>query len=173
MTLSEQLDPYQQEAADFILSRMASALFYEQGTGKTWVTAGVIERLPFSARVLLVVPLANVETTWIKMVAQLNVDVHRSWESYARTRRRACVRPQVLLVHYEALPGFIRRARTERWTLIAYDESQRLKARGSKYSRTAARFKFAEHRLILSGTPIEQHTIDLFGQFRFLDKALL
>lgn len=171
--IADRLDPYQTEAVDFILSREAAALFYEQGTGKTWVTAGVIERLPPDSRVLLIVPLANVETTWVRMMAELDVDVHRTWESYARTRRCVCARPQVLLVHYEALSGFIKRARIVRWSLIAYDESQRLKARGSKYSRTAARFKYADRRLILSGTPIEQHTIDLFGQFRFLDKNLL
>lgn len=159
----DQLYPFQKEAANFAASRSGSALFLEQGCGKTWITAGLIEQLmsrSFSG--LLIVPLSNIQTTWETLLKRLPLRICRTWEAF-----KAASVPRVLLLHYEAVHRLIKRLRKQAWTLVVYDESQRLKGRGTKASRDAAKFKDVKHRVILSGTPVEQAPQDLWAQFRF------
>lgn len=166
MTVAEQLRPYQRGAVDFICDHAGAALFFEQGTGKTWVIAGAIERL-LGARDRFtgacVVPLANLETTWVRTLARIEgLKVCRTLDEL-----RATPGHRLLLLNYERVRPVIKKLRKISWTLFAYDESQRLKARGSKQSRDAARLVSVEHRVLLSGTPIEQCPQDLWAQFRF------
>lgn len=175
--LYEQLYGYQREAVDFALNRRGAALFLDQGTGKTWVTAAIVERMTAGqgeASILLVVPLANLETTWAATLERVDgLIVARDWPTFSRTTGARC-----LLIHYEGLPAIIKKAKKHRWDLIVYDESQRLKARATKQSKMAEKLTWIRganarvinpdcRRILLSGTPIEQSPIDLWGQFRF------
>ncbi|MFP4471006.1 MAG: DEAD/DEAH box helicase [Bacteroidales bacterium] len=55
---------------------------------------------------------------------------------------------------------------------IILDESQMIKNPGSKAARAIYRLK-AKHKVILSGTPIENTLIDLWSQMNFLNPGLL
>lgn len=164
----EKLYPFQKTAVDFAVPRNGAAIFCEQGTGKTWIAAGILEELANThypkLEALLVVPLANIETTWVRtLTAECPwLTICRTWETYKKTAA-----PKVLLVHYEMVSSIIRKIHKRSWSTVIYDESQRLKARGSKQSRAAARFKNADQKIILSGTPVEQAPQDLWAQFRF------
>lgn len=168
MTLTESLYDFQRDAVEFAASRPGCGLFCEQGTGKTWITAGIIERLidgRFAG--LCVVPLANAETTWARLMARIeNLNVCRSWGEFRAADPKS---NRLLLLHYEALRGksLIRKIVRQPWSLVVYDESQRIKARGSKASKLASRFASVDHRVILSGTPVEQSPQDLWAQLRF------
>lgn len=166
MTVFDELYPFQREAVEWALHRSGAAMFPEQGCGKTYITAALVEQLIRARRFvgLCVVPLANVETTWVRTLARVEgLNVCRDWETFKKTAE-----PKLLLLHYEAFRGnLVKRIVKRHWTLVAFDESQRLKARGSQASRAAARFRDVAHRVILSGTPIEQAPQDLWAQFRF------
>lgn len=173
MTPAEQLYPYQRTAVEFAVSRSGCGLFCEQGTGKTYITAGIISKLMETAffegtfEGLCIVPLANVETTWVKLMSKIpGLKICRSWQEFRDSKDHFA---RLLLLHYEALRDKreIRAIVKAHWTLVVYDESQRIKARGSKASRIASRFSDVEHRVILSGTPIEQAPQDLWAQMRF------
>jgi len=156
---------YQRQSVTPAVERPGLAIFCEQGTGKTWIAAGIIERLISpTLTALVVVPLANIETTWDKLLRDKLTDV-RLCRDLATFRRMKS--PKVLLVHYEAVHADIKKLQKTHWTVVIYDESQRLKGRGTKQSRDAAKFKQVDHRVILSGTPIEQAPQDLWAQFRF------
>lgn len=159
------LYPFQQQAAEFGLARLGAALFAEQGCGKTYIVGGMIERLlspTFTA--LIVVPLSNIATTWEKLIENElpTLGWTSDWETFKKAKG-----PRVLLLHYEGVHALIKKLRGIPWDLIVYDESQRLKGRGTKQSRDAAKFVSAKHRVLLSGTPIEQCPQDLWAQFRF------
>jgi len=180
--LWDELYDYQQKAVEFVVARDGSALFFEQGTGKTWITAAVIERLMSRTfQALLVVPLANLETTWYRTLTKkvLGLNVAISWEEFKQMPM-----PRVMLLNYEALPdvkrdgvvvtrGLIHRVRKHPWDLVAYDESQRLKDRGSVQSRRAKQLRHHKRRLILSGTPVEQAPQDVWAQLRFAASDVL
>lgn len=168
MSVSSHLDPYQVRAVDFACEREGSALFLEQGTGKTYVTCGIVERemaigSPISA--LVVGPLANLETTWVATLSLIGgLTICRTWDEFKTARGVH----RLLLLNYERVRPVIRRLKKVQWTVVVYDESQRLKSRGSKQSRDAARLSgVATRRVLLSGTPIEQCPQDLWAQFRF------
>lgn len=58
------------------------------------------------------------------------------------------------------------------WNYIILDESQTIKNPDSQ--TTKALYKLTAHnRLILSGTPVQNNTVDLFSQFNFLNPGLL
>lgn len=163
--LYEKLSVDQKRAVRYLITRKSLCLFFEQGVGKTHPTLGCIECLmdePFQG--LLVVPLTNLNTTWLKLIQkelpQLNVT--SDWSEFKKMAS-----PKLLLVNYEALPKIRKPISTFKWTFAGFDESQRLKARGSKQSRIAGSIKFAEYRIILSGTPIDESPIDLWAQLRF------
>lgn len=168
MSIDDELYGYQRDCVEFVVARPGSAIFCEQGTGKTYITAGVLSRLAKTRPMmtaLCVVPLANRDTSWVSVLSKLEgISLHTEWASFKASRAKA----RVLVMHYEALRGKeVKKIVKAKWDAVVYDESQRLKQRGSKQSRTAARFTNVQHRLILSGTPIEQAPQDLWAQFRF------
>ena len=58
--------------------------------------------------------------------------------------------------------------------MVILDESHRIKARNSAQSKAAHRLGMTvDHKLILTGTPIDEDELDLWSQFKFLDHTLL
>jgi SNF2 family DNA or RNA helicase len=167
----EKLDGYQKEAVEFVLRVKTAALVFEQGTGKTWIATGVIEALAdnrFSG--LLVVPLNNLETTWLATLSA-QVPQVKLCRSLDELKKAPC--PRLLIVHYEALPKIVDKVRKLEWDLIAYDESQRLRQRSSLTSRTASKLKHCgSHRIILTGTPLDKAPQEFWAQFRFLNVSV-
>lgn len=169
----DRLDPMQKFGVDELLKLKALGCFFEQGVGKTWFALGCIEallNLHPNFRGLLVVPLSSIVNTWEK-----NLQTHlpqlrlcRHFEDY-----KAAPEPKVLLLHYEAFVRLIDRIHKVPFTFGLFDESHRLKARGTGQSRAARRLKNVEYRTILSGTPLESDQLDLWGQFAFLKPELL
>lgn len=151
-----------------ILEVKTVAFFGEQGTGKTWVTGGVIERLlSDTLEVLLVVPLSNIETTWVEILSKIDITICRDWEEYKKT-----VCPKILLIHYEMLRALDRKITRRSWTYISFDESHKIKDRNSWQSRIASRkgLQKAKYKVILTGTPFDDIKKDpqqLWAQFRF------
>lgn len=163
----ELLDPYQEKAVTFTLEKKTVGLFFEQGTGKTYITGGIVEKLNHSQfSGVIVVPLTNKETSWLKMFQEHlpQINVAMTWDDF-----RAMAFPKIFLCHYEMLDSdLIKKMKRKQYTLIAYDESQRLKGRGTGQSRRAGQLSpCGEYKIALSGTPVEQSPIDIWGQARF------
>ena len=162
----------QTEAVEFILEEKKIALFFGMGTGKTFISARTIEALAdesFSG--LQVVLLANIESTWVPVLQRITgLNLCRTWEEF-----KAAPCPRLLLLHYEAMPPLDYQLTSTEWTYASFDESQRLKDRGSLASRIAGRIKWCKYRVILTGTPFDDIKKDpqqLWAQFRFLRPKL-
>lgn len=164
--------PEQKNAASFVLEREAAALFFEQRTGKTFITMGVLEKLPRDdMAVVLVCLLNNLESTWADKFNEYLpwLNVCRSWPEFKKAPF-----PKVFLVNFEALHKVAASLKRCRWlTFAIVDEAQGLKDRGSRQSRSCARLAGVPKRLILTGTPIDKDQRDLWAQFRFLVPGLL
>jgi superfamily II DNA or RNA helicase len=165
---SIELWPEQEGADDFVLEREASALFFEQRTGKTFITLRVLDRLPReNMAVVLVCLLNNKDSTWRhNLTSRLPwLNVTEDWEKF-----KALPFPKLLLVHFESLHPIAKKLQKPKWiTFAIIDEAHRLKARGTRLSRAAAKlYQLGRKRLILTGTPIEKQPKDLWAQFRFL-----
>lgn len=184
---------YQKPIVDFAVSQKAIALFCEQGVGKTWITAGVIDHfLHDDYKALIVAPLDTIQSDdgWRFVLAKLQINVCLSWEEYKESDT-----PKILLLHYESIQPRRRKQskkhpkprgktysqklatwiKRQSWSFVCFDESQKLKARNGAGSKVARGIKKSDYKLILTGTPFDDlgdNPQELWAQFRFLKPAL-
>jgi len=90
---------------------------------------------------------------------------------------RACLREgfdefNVILTTYGTLRRDILELKDQRFDYVVLDEAQTIKNAGSQVAK-ASRLLEANHRLALSGTPIENHLGDLWSIFEFLNPGML
>lgn len=165
-SIYERLDWFQAEAVDFAIKRGSCALYMEQGTGKTWVSFGLVEKLLSPDFEGLVIGLLNnLETTWLDKISVEfpHLNVTRDWEEYKKLPK-----PKLLLCYYEYLVKHIKKLARRRWTMILVDESQRIKNRASHASRAMRQLRYqSDHKFVLSGTPDDGDPIHYWAQFRF------
>lgn len=187
MKLYDQMWESLRPVVDWVIRTPTAALFAEQGSGKTWVTAAVIEKLmddEFEA--MLVVPFSNISTTWEDILEKVDITICLDWFTFKKASA-----PKILLISYETIAPrrskyktksqsnaakLVRKVIKYPWSMVVYDESQRIKARGSEQSRVAGRIGEVDRRLILSGTPFDDLTDDpqeIWAQMRFLKSDVL
>ncbi len=185
--LYDKLYPYQKTAVDFCAQQREAAIFFEQGLGKSWIAAAVVDLVwHVKAEILFVVPKANLTTTWERLFTNElpHIPVTSDWEVWKKQKG-------ILLLGYgmarkkrgkkRVTPGggkrwtaskLTNRLASRSWDLVVYDESQYLKSRSSAQARTAHRLRGAKRKLILSGTPMDGNEIHLWSQFKFLAPQL-
>lgn len=166
----ERLRDYQKSAVAFALTQRGVGLFCDPRTGKTWIALAIAEQLE-PQDILAVVPLTNKFSTWAKWIREFlpEYELCTTLEEFKAARNKK----RFFLAHYEQLPGLAKKLQRVKWGLVILDESQRIKARASGQSRNLRRFRHVEHRVALSGTPMDDSEIDLWGQMRFIEPTAL
>lgn len=177
-----QLRPYQIEGFHFLAylgaNRFGGVLADDMGLGKTvqtltWLTwlrdqAGA-ERKP-----CLVVCPKSVTDNWRteagKFAPDLTVTV---WRGGAVNRLRdTVVGSDLLIVNYAQLRTLADALRDVAWRAVILDEGQYIKNPTSQTARAACSLK-SEHRLVLTGTPIENRLLDLWSLMTFAMPGVL
>ncbi len=187
------LRPYQREGFQFLAHLSAQGfggiLADDMGLGKTvqtlaWLLhvatdhAGAAlrrddapEGAPFRA---LVVCPKSVTHGWLAEtarfapgleIAPFNTDMCSAAAAVARA-------PQVLVANYTQLRLHAAAFRTVAWDAVVLDEGQFIKNPGSQVA-VSARSLRARHRVVLTGTPIENRLSDLWSLFAFTQPGLL
>lgn len=178
----------QEEAYKFAMTHPAVMLDMEMGTGKTRVAIDVaMDRLDVS-RVLVVCPKA-VLSVWPKELAKYRmrstygVCVRKPGNLTKEAKRvKEFITPRPLpgvtkfvIVNYDSvwrrdLGEIINKTYFD---MIILDESHRAKSAGSKVSRFLAMLgKKTKYKMCLSGTPMANSPLDVYGQYRFLDPTV-
>lgn len=180
--------PYQQTALCSSDLCDGYALFMEQGTGKTPV---VIAQVCNDARRLtedrmycaIVVCPKSVRLNWqneFKKFSTIDgrVTVLRGTEIYRTKQFITAFTPQkeqqytVVVLSYETMVRSWHILRMIEWDLAVLDESHSIKSPITKRYRYALKLRdTAKKRMILTGTPITNHVLDLYAQFEFLGKG--
>jgi SNF2 family DNA or RNA helicase len=91
--------------------------------------------------------------------------------AWASAHRRALV----IAINYESArqPDFARFALSRPWPLIIADESHKIKNASGALSRFVGRLGLmATRRLALTGTPMPHSPLDVWAQYRFLDRSI-
>lgn len=168
----KQLRPHQVSGLKAVLSTDGFAALFAQRTGKTWVTGAVLEaERSISLDVLLIGPLTNLESTWLKFISEKlpHYTVLRSIEEYKAHRKKIKDDHVVLLLNYEAVTPILKQLRRITWDRCVIDEAQRLKNRSSRSSRDAGLLAGScKRRLALTGTPMDLDCKDLWAIMRFV-----
>ncbi|MGE0127038.1 MAG: DEAD/DEAH box helicase [Blastocatellales bacterium] len=186
-----ELRPYQKAGFDWLYflreSRFGGCLADDMGTGKTIQTLCFLQSLkedyetrnkrkrrkePRAAH-LMVVP-RSIVTNWErearKFAPGLNVLNFANAERIADTQEFA--EYDVVLTTYGILLREIERLMEYEFDTVILDEAQAIKNPFSE-SAKAARLLKSRHRLTLTGTPVENNTLELWSQFAFLNPGLL
>ncbi len=174
--LWEQLRPYQAQGIEWLAS-LAQRNFHglladDMGLGKTlqalafcaWLRAG--QKL--SGPALVVCPTSLV-TNWLREAARFvphlrTLDLTGPDRAQRLGRIDEC---DLLVTSYAILRRDMEHYRTHPFSLVILDEAQHIKNRGSQNAQ-AAKMLRAAHRLILTGTPLENSVLDLWSLFDFL-----
>ncbi len=119
---------------------------------------------------LVIVPkslLFNWENEILKFNPELTYTVH-----HGSIRDLSAARDTNLIITtYATVRNDIKEFREEAFYYVILDESQNIKNMNSQISK-AVMLLNAEHRLALSGTPIENNLNELYALFRFLNPAM-
>jgi SNF2 family DNA or RNA helicase len=170
------LRPYQAEGVTWMAAlaqrRMHGLLADDMGLGKTvqalafcaWLRATGEKRLP-----ALVVCPTSLVANWLREAARFTPHLRTlDLTGPDRAERRAAMKQADLVVtSYAILRRDIEILRAEEFSLVVLDEAQHIKNRGSQNAQSAKALR-ARHRLILTGTPLENSALDLWSLYDFL-----
>ncbi len=148
----------------------------DMGLGKTIQTIALLSVL-FDKKeiefVLIVAPvstLINWQMEFNRFAPDLKVLVHKGAD---RNREKNAFKEyQIIITSYHTLRNDIAIFKDMRFDYLILDESQNIKNHVSLLFKTVKIINSA-HRLALSGTPIENHTMELWSLMNFLNPGLL
>ena len=182
----------QEEAFQFALNHPSCMLDMDMGTGKTRVAIDVAMELPDVHRILIVCPKAvisvwgeNLEKfrageywyLWDRQTGTVAKKAQDLQEWLNRSRKFVDSEPKLfVVVNYDSvwrkeLGDFI--YKQARFDMVILDESHRAKSAGSKVSKYLAMVgKQTARKMCLSGTPMANSPLDVYGQYRFLDPTI-
>lgn len=196
MSYQPKTKPYKHQEHVFSLSkdRPEFALFMEMGTGKTKVLIDTVGHLYEEGRIdgALIFAPKGVYLNWkndeLPAHAGFPQDV-RCWDSDQTDNQKIRLknwaknplngRIKILLMNIESISTksgseMARIFLKSRKALCCVDESSAIKVASSKRTKSARHLgALALYRRIMTGTPITQNPLDLYGQCAFLDPKLL
>jgi SNF2 family DNA or RNA helicase len=159
------------------------ALFFQQGTGKTGTTIRILankynhgKRLRRTLIVCPIIVLENWKREFAKFCPKLPQEkifiVHGTKKE--KILDEAVTQDCIIITNFETLLNEKIRTKLMKWVpeILVVDESQRCKNPASKRTKyVIALADLTKNRYILSGTPILNSPMDIWAQYRILDKG--
>ena len=175
------LRPYQQHGVNWLQhlrqNGLGGLLADDMGLGKTAQTIAHIAIEMQAGRLhrpaLVVVPttlVPNWSAELARFAPHLRVVILHGLERHERRRDMAGV--HVVITTYTVLTRDIADMVELPWHMVVLDEAQAIKSAASKTTHAVCRLD-TQHRICLSGTPIENNLGELWSQFAFLMPGLL
>jgi len=168
---------HQSEALDFVKPRRSCLLDMACGTGKSRVAIECINKT--NAKSVLVICPKTVMAVWRRELERWlcisgRVTVLDGRGSSTRKARIAKLNmPGIIVINYQSAwrKDMAKVLLDHHWDMVICDESHYLKCHTTHVSRFARKLK-ATRRLCLTGTPMPNSPLDIFGQALFLDETL-
>jgi hypothetical protein len=177
------LRPYQREGFHFLAHLSAlglgGVLADDMGLGKTIQTLAWLQHLAETAgpdapavRVLVVCP-KSVMHGWLVETGRFTPGLRaRAFDPAAPDADAGTPGPQLVIANYAQLRLRAAWFKAQAWTAVVLDEGQVIKNPSSQVA-TVARALPARHRMVLTGTPVENRLTDLWSLFAFAQPGLL
>lgn len=154
-------------------NNMGGCLADDMGLGKTLQTITMLTRVyPKEKRPSLIVMPRSLLFNWQdelqKFAPQLTYYIY-----YGQQRDlKEALKSQLVLTTYALVRNDIEQFRKIPFHYVVLDESQNIKNLTSQVTQAVMLLQ-SEHRIALSGTPIENNLSELYSLFRFLNPAML
>ncbi|MBO4906382.1 MAG: DEAD/DEAH box helicase [Bacteroidaceae bacterium] len=177
-TLQATLRPYQQVGYQWMM-RLAewgagACLADDMGLGKTVQTIAFLLARGEEGASFVVAP-ASVVGNWRNELNRFapSLTVFNLNEENDRAAVLQHLQPNtVVLSTYGLLVSLQEQLTAVEWNTICLDEAHHIKNRGTKTSAVCMELK-AHHRIILTGTPVQNHLGELWNLFQFINPGLL
>lgn len=175
------LRPYQLEGVHWLerlrLMFLSGILADDMGLGKTLQAIVAISQYKGvrSASTLIVCPtslLYNWKEEITKFSPSCSVAVIDGAPSQRKKAIESLNKMDVIVTSYTLLQKDVEHYRAHMFSYVILDEAQHIKNRGTRNAKSVKQV-LAEHRLILSGTPIENSLEELWSLFDFLMPGFL
>lgn len=172
---------HQKEAIERVKGRAYYALFFDVGTGKTRAMIEILRDVYNQHQcilpTLIFAPL-TICHQWREQIGQFskiplpNVKILVG-PGVKREKMLSTVGNDIVITNYETVQmGKVYEYIFREWKprVIVWDESQKLKdPTTSRYKKMVPLADISAYRFLMSGTPIANSLMDVFGQFRCLD----
>ncbi|WP_367915320.1 DEAD/DEAH box helicase [Leadbetterella sp. DM7] len=178
--LQAELRHYQREGLSWLSHldnlNFGGCLADDMGLGKTLQIIALIllKREKYGPATHLVVAPTSLLFNWQeeleKFAPSLKVGVHHGAGRQKHTE--GMHHNEVVLTSYGTMMADIRFLKTFRFDTVFLDESQAIKNPGSERYKAACLLQ-SRNRIVLTGTPVENNTFDLYGQLSFACPGLL
>ena len=174
-TLPEVLRPYQRRGVEWMAHLCDvgchGLLADEMGLGKTLQVLTLLATRRITDKPVLIVCPASVVPVWReeigKFFPELAVDVLKTGHDFTHRTE-----PVIWLASYTQLRKHRQLLDAHEFGYAVLDEGQFIKNPDAKITQTCFAVR-ARHRLVLTGTPLENRQLDLWSIFRFLLPGLL
>jgi len=174
-TLPEVLRPYQRRGVEWMAHLCDvgchGLLADEMGLGKTLQVLTLLATRRVADKPTLIVCPASVVPVWREEIAkfypELAVDVLKTGHDFTQRTE-----PVIWLASYTQLRKHRHLLDGHEFGYAVLDEGQFIKNPDAKITQTCFAVR-AKHRLVLTGTPLENRQLDLWSIFRFLLPGLL
>lgn len=169
---------YQVEAVEAVKNLEYSALFHEQGLGKTkmgidlaleWVKSSEVDSV-------IIVTKRSLIQNWVEEIESHSHVYARVLGQDRKANYYALNSPvRIYLIHYEAVKSEAERLELflqTRRVAVILDESQKIKNPNSQLTQVF--HKLADYfakKVIMTGTPVANRPEDIWAQIYFLDKG--
>ncbi len=171
------LRPYQTEGVKWIrylhANNLGGCLADDMGLGKTIQTIAMLSTIyPGEERPTLIVMPRSLLFNWEEEIARFNPEL--SVYTYYLNDRDLdkAMSHNVILTTYAMVRNDIEKFKEEKFHYVILDESQNIKNIEAQTTRAIFMLD-GDHRLALSGTPLENNLTELFSLFRFLNPGML
>ena len=176
-TLQTELRVYQHEGFQW-LARLAAwgvggCLADDMGLGKTIQALALLLHRAADGPALVVAP-TSVVFNWVNEVSRfaptLNTRIFGAGDRSAMLKKLG---PRDLVIcSYGLLHGEAKRLQSQLWHTVVLDEAQAIKNTATRRSQAAMGLE-ADFRLIMTGTPLENHLGELWNLLEFINPGLL
>jgi len=172
---------YQTPMIDWLTSNESAGLFVPPGKGKTVVTLKALDDLATCGEAhgaLIVAPVRVCSITW---PAQVKLWEHSSWMRVAHLRTPEGMQAwhdqsaDIYLINSELLPNRIGQMFPKKTspspvdTLVIDELSLAKNPQSKRFKALRPHLKKFKRRIRLTGTPVPNNYLDLYGQIRLLD----
>ena len=177
-TLHATLREYQKEGYQW-MSRLnywgAGALLADDmGLGKTIQTITFLLSKAQEGPALVIAP-ASVAPNWKVEFEKFAPSLNVTMLNFESDRHEAILRAKagdVVVCTYMLLLSVKEEITSKEWNTICLDEAHIIKNRGAKTSAVAMKLK-SKNRIMLTGTPVQNHLGELWNLFQFVNPGLL
>ncbi|RDC65632.1 DEAD/DEAH box helicase [Adhaeribacter pallidiroseus] len=171
-----QLRPYQEQGFKWLhylhQHQLGGCLADDMGLGKTLQAITMLSTVyPAQQQPSLIVMPKSLLFNWENELRKFNPAL-TSYTYYATTRDLAeAVKHHLILTTYAILRNDIEKFKEQAFYYTILDESQNAKNLNSQVSKAVLLLN-GQHRLALSGTPVENNLTELYTLFRYLNPAM-